>query len=148
MRTFKISSLSNFQMCNTAFLAIPTKLYIAFTWLVLQLSLCLYVPFSYFSLPSTFVFPPLVTTNLFFVSMSLVFFKTDFIFRERGREGREREKHQCVVASRAPPTGDLACNQGMCPAWESNPLVHSLVLNPLSHTSQGYNLKVLFSLHM
>ena len=44
-----------------------------------------------------------------------------FIFRERGREGeREGEKHQCVVASRAPPTGDLACNPVMCPDWESN----------------------------
>ena len=37
-----------------------------------------------------------------------LFFKK---FRERGREG-EREKHQCVVASRAPPTGDLAGNPG------------------------------------
>ena len=44
-----------------------------------------------------------------------------FIFRERGREGeRDGEKHQCVVHSRAPPTGDLACNPGMCPDWESN----------------------------
>ena len=43
------------------------------------------------------------------------------MFRERGREGeREGEKHQCVVASYAPPTGDLACNPGMCPDWESN----------------------------
>ena len=42
------------------------------------------------------------------------------MFLERG-EGREREgeKHQCV-ASRAPPTGDLACNTGMCPNWELN----------------------------
>ena len=40
-----------------------------------------------------------------------------FIFRERGREG---EKHQCVVASHVPPTGDLAHNPGMCPDWESN----------------------------
>ena len=39
--------------------------------------------------------------------------------RERGREG-EREGHQCVVASHAPPTGDLAHNPGMCPDWESN----------------------------
>ena len=32
-----------------------------------------------------------------------------FIFREGGREGeREGEKHQCVVASHVPPTGDLA----------------------------------------
>ena len=30
------------------------------------------------------------------------------------------EKHQCVVASYMPPTGDLACNPGMCPDWESN----------------------------
>ena len=32
----------------------------------------------------------------------------------------EREKHQCVVASRMPPTGDLACNPAMGPDWESN----------------------------
>ena len=37
--------------------------------------------------------------------------------RERGKEGK---KHQCVVASRATPTGDLARNPGMCPDWESN----------------------------
>ena len=49
-----------------------------------------------------------------------------FIFGERGREGeREGKKHQCVVASRVPPTGDLACNPGMCPDWESNlSLIH------------------------
>ena len=39
-------------------------------------------------------------------------------FRERGKEGeREGEKHQCVVASCAPP-GDQACNPGLCPDWE------------------------------
>ena len=47
-----------------------------------------------------------------------------FIFRERGRWGRdgerEGEKHKCVVASHMAPTGYLACNQGMCPDWESN----------------------------
>ena len=44
-----------------------------------------------------------------------------FIFRKRGREReREGEKHQCVAASRAPPTGYLAHNPGMCPDWESN----------------------------
>ena len=38
-----------------------------------------------------------------------------YLFRQRGRErGREGEKHQCVVASHTPPTGDLACNPGMC----------------------------------
>ena len=39
-----------------------------------------------------------------------------FIFREMGREGeREGEKHQCVVASSTPSTGDLSRNPGMCP---------------------------------
>ena len=35
-----------------------------------------------------------------------------FIFRERGKEG---EKHQCVVASYVPSTGDLAHNLGWYP---------------------------------
>ena len=51
------------------------------------------------------------------------FFFKGFIysFLEREREGeREGEKHQCVVASHASPTGDLACNPGMCPDWDSN----------------------------
>ena len=44
-----------------------------------------------------------------------------FIFRQRGREGeRDEEKHQCVVAFGAPPTGGLAYNPGMCPDWELN----------------------------
>ena len=39
-----------------------------------------------------------------------------YLFLESG-EGREKqgEKRQCVVTSRSPPTGDLACNPGMCP---------------------------------
>ena len=52
-----------------------------------------------------------------------IFFKKifKFIFREKGREReREREKYQCVVASCASSTGDLACNPGMCPGWELN----------------------------
>ena len=43
------------------------------------------------------------------------------MFRQRGRETeREGEKHQCVVASHRPPTGDLARNSGMCLDWELN----------------------------
>ena len=64
------------------------------------------------------------------------------MFRQKGREGeREGKEHHCVVASHAPPTGDLAHNPGVCPDWESNgdPLVCRLALNPLSHTSQGKN---------
>ena len=51
-----------------------------------------------------------------------IFFKFYlFVFRERGREGeREGEKHQYVVASHMPPTGNPAGNPGMCPDWESN----------------------------
>ena len=53
---------------------------------------------------------------LFFINLFLFIY-----FLERGKEGeREGEKHQCVVPSHTPPTGDLACNQGMCPDWESN----------------------------
>ena len=50
------------------------------------------------------------------------FFKTLFIlFLEKGREGEtEGEKHQCVIPFWVSPTGDLACNSGMCPDWESN----------------------------
>ena len=43
-----------------------------------------------------------------------------FNFREGREREREGEKHRCVVASRVPPTGDLACNPGVCPDWESN----------------------------
>ena len=39
--------------------------------------------------------------------------------REREQE-RDGGKHQCGVASHAPPTGDLAINPGKCPDWESN----------------------------
>ena len=50
-----------------------------------------------------------------------IFKRFYLFFRERGKEGeREGENHQCVVASRMPPTGDLACNPDTCPDWESN----------------------------
>ena len=46
----------------------------------------------------------------------LIFFLN--LFLQTG-EGREKEgggeRHQCVVASCVPPTGDLARNPGMCP---------------------------------
>ena len=69
-----------------------------------------------------------------------IFYLILFIFRERGREGeREGEKHQCVVVSPMPPTGDLARIPGMCPDLESNqrPFGSQPTLNPLSYTSQG-----------
>ena len=52
---------------------------------------------------------------------TLFFFKIFFFFLDR-REGREEEggKHLCVIASRAPPAGVLACNPGLCSDWELN----------------------------
>ena len=50
-----------------------------------------------------------------------LFFK-DFIylFSQTGEAGeKEGEKHQ-LVASPTSPAGDLVCNPGMFPAWESN----------------------------
>ena len=63
-----------------------------------------------------------------------------FIFREREREGeREGEKHQCVVASCTPPTGNPARNPGLCPPGNrtGDLSVRRPVLKPLSRTSQG-----------
>ena len=54
---------------------------------------------------------------VFYIEILNIFLK-DFIylFLERWEEReKEGEKHQCVVASQAPPTRDLACNPGMCP---------------------------------
>ena len=70
------------------------------------------------------LFSALCISINFSISLSMSdFFKIIFIhlfiFRE-GKGERDGEKHQCVVASHVPPTGDLACNPGMCPDWESN----------------------------
>ena len=54
---------------------------------------------------------------LLFSLLHIVFFKDSYliVFRGSRREGkRDGEKHQCVVASHVPLTGDLACNPGMC----------------------------------
>ena len=60
-------------------------------------------------------------------------------FLDGGKGDREGEKHQYVAASCASPTGDLACNPGMCPDWESSRRAFDSQAGtqPLSHTSQG-----------
>ena len=59
---------------------------------------------------------PLFKLLLFLLDFICIIIIILKIFRERRREGeREGEKHQCVVTSPAPPTGDLARNPGMCP---------------------------------
>ena len=59
--------------------------------------------------------------KILFIFIILFFKRFIYLLLERG-EGREKEgeKHPCVVASHMPPTGDLACNPGTCPHWESN----------------------------
>ena len=72
-------------------------------------------------------------------------FKIVFIFRASGREGeREGEKHQYVVASHEPHTGDLACNPGMCPEWESNQRPFGLQAGTQSTEPHQPGLKVLY----
>ena len=60
-------------------------------------------------------------SSIFLKSLFICIFICLFIYllREEGKE-KEGEKHQCVVASHVPPTGDLAHNPGMCPDWKLN----------------------------
>ena len=74
------------------------------------------------------------------VSPFYLFLKRFYLFLEKGREGgREEEKHQCVVASGAPPMGTWPTTQACALTGDrtSDPSVHRLALNLLSHTSQG-----------
>ena len=59
--------------------------------------------------------------------------RATFLFLERGKEG------DVWVASRVPPTGDLARNPDTCPDWELNqqPFHSQAGVKPLSHTGQG-----------
>ena len=81
--------------------------------------------------------------NFWFYFFNAFFLDIMYLFLERG-EGREKEgeKHQCVITSCTPLTGDLACNPGMCPDWEFNqqPFGSQPALNPLNHTSQGCSM--------
>ena len=53
-------------------------------------------------------------------SLFLQFFKRFYFFTER-QKGREKEKETSLRGRLLQaPTGDPACNPGMCPDWESN----------------------------
>ena len=68
-------------------------------------------------------------------------FLKDFVYLFLKREeGSEKEKHQCVAASRTPALGTWPTTRAcaLTGNWTSNPLFYRPVLNPLSHTSQGY----------
>ena len=93
--------------------------------------------------------------GFFFNSVILLFKKRfyTFIFRERGRKGeKEGEKYRCVrdsVASCMPQLGTWPANQAYVLTRNRTIDISVLrvVLNPLSHTSQGksrYFLKSFF----
>ena len=56
--------------------------------------------------------------------------------REEGRG-----KHQCVVALHVPPTGDLACNPGMCFDWELNQWPFGLQASTEPHYQEENSFK-------
>ena len=79
-----------------------------------------------------------------------------FIFREG--EGREKERERNIdvqetyqsVASCMPPSGDLACNPGTCPDWESKQQPFSLQASAQStepHQPQLISLSLDISLN-
>ena len=77
-----------------------------------------------------------------------------FLIGRGGKGERVGEKHQRVVASHVmAPTGDLACNPGMCPDWKLNwqPFGSQPALSSLSYTSrsfQSYKYLLTMSTHM
>ena len=63
-----------------------------------------------------------------------------YLFVDRG-EGREKDREKSInvwLPLTCPPPGTLPAPQACTPTGNgtSDPLVHRLVLNPLSHTSQ------------
>ena len=74
-----------------------------------------------------------------------------FFFRERGREGEREGKERNInvwLPLTCPQlgTGDLACNPGTYPDWESNqrPFASQACAHPLSYTSQGGFVNFIF----
>ena len=79
--------------------------------------------------------PDVITLHPFFLKEILF-----TCFQREGRENeRKEEKHQCVVVSCIPPTGDPAYNPACALTGNrtGDPLVCRLALNPLIHNSQG-----------
>ena len=73
------------------------------------------------------------------IKITYLFLKDFIYFRQRSREGKREEKHQCVVASDMPPL------LGTWPAIQpcaltgnqaGDPLVRRPALSPVSRTSQ------------
>ena len=99
--------------------------------------------FSLHKVKAPFRCPWEIINVLFSCNPFTFFFKKNPYFRER-----EGETPKCM-RDHTSPTGDLACNPGMCPDWELNqqPFGHRrAALNPLGHTSQG--LFIFFLYHL
>ena len=86
---------------------------------------------------NVYIFLCICPCILFFYIFNI--FKRFYLLLERG-EGREKERdrnidvldiHQ-LVASCTPPIGELACNPGVCPNWELNGKLFSLLASTQS----------------
>ena len=78
----------------------------------------------------------------FFFKNKFFFFKKwfyVFVFTERGREGDEKRNINVWLPLTRPLLGTWPTTQACVPTGNPahNPSLHRLVLNPLSHTSQG-----------
>ena len=108
----------------------------SFSWNLLSLTcipalFCLHIfPSNYLNLSVFMLVMPLFWQGqgkrvhnwalLVYLQKCVFFFFLRFYLFLEGKGGGEGQKHQCVVASPASHTGDLACNPGTCPEWESN----------------------------
>ena len=93
------------------------------------------------------IFFDVVNVSFHLAFCNLRIFKVFYLFLERRRKGgRGGETSMCGCLSSS-PTGDSAHNPGLSCDWESNlrPFGCRPALNSLSHTSQGYNFRVLKS---
>ena len=72
-------------------------------------------------------------TNIIFLRLFI------YLFLEGKGGEREGEKHQCVVASYTPPTGEWPATQAcaLLGNQTGDHFLHRPALNPLRNTSQG-----------
>ena len=64
-----------------------------------------------------------ISPGNFLIHSLVIFFFLDFIyfiFWQRGRKAEREGENINVWLSLAPPNGNMVCNQGMWPDWESN----------------------------
>ena len=76
----------------------------------------------------------------------ILFLDFIYLFLEKGREReREGEKHQRVVASHMPHTGDLASNPGMCPRLFDSQATLNHSATPARALLNYFNLSLSYS---